>query len=205
MITLHHLRIGRSIFTVWLLEELNVDYELEIYQRDPTTMKAPPELAKIHPLGKSPVIDDDGLIISETGAITAYLLQKFDSQHRFAPSPDNLSQWATYTQWLHYPEGSVFVSLLIKMLLMRSGQAHETFEAYCEREIPLQLQHINNQLGSNKFIHGEEISGADFGVTYMVSMAERLGQLENYPNLQDYLNRNRARPAFQRAIEKAIE
>lgn len=101
MITLHHLRIGRSIFTVWLLEELGVDYELKVYHRDPKTMRALDDLKQIHPLGKSPVIDDDGLIVSESGAITSYLLEKFDQGNKFSPPRSDLNQWGTFTRWLH--------------------------------------------------------------------------------------------------------
>ena len=94
MLTIHHLRIGRSIFTVWLLEELGIDYELIEYIRHPETMRAPPELKAVHPLGKSPVIEDDGLLLSESGAITAYLLRKYDNEGRFGPDPGNLRDWA---------------------------------------------------------------------------------------------------------------
>ena len=205
MITLHHLRIGRSIFTVWLLEELDAEYKLEIYRRNPDTMLAPPELKNIHPLGKSPVIDDDGLILSESGAITSYLLEKFDTQHRLSPERKNLREWALYTQWLHYPEGSVFTPLLAKMLLMRSGQNHNLLEAYSKREIKLHLDHISNQLDNNPFILGDNFSAADFGISYVISVAQRLGQLDDYPALQVYIERIRSRPAFKRAIEKAIE
>jgi glutathione S-transferase len=93
VITLHHLRIGRSIFTVWLLEELGAQYELKVYHRDPVTMRAQEDLKTIHPLGKSPVIDDDGLVLSESGAITAYLLEKFDTGHLLHPDRSDLKTW----------------------------------------------------------------------------------------------------------------
>lgn len=205
MIVLHHLRIGRSIFTVWLLEELGLEYELKVYHRDPATFLAPPELKRVHPLGKSPVIEDDDLVLSESGAITAYLLRRYDTEGRFAPPADDLKPWARYTQWLHYPEGSVFAPLLVKMLLQRSSQPHVLLEGYSRREIKLHLDHIAAQLGSRQFILGETFSGADFGVTYVVSLAARLGQLEPYASLQAYLKRNLDRPAYHRAIARAVE
>lgn len=205
MIKLHHLRIGRSIFTVWQLEELGAEYELEVYLRDPKTMRAPESLQKIHALGKSPVIDDDGLILSESSAITSYLLEKFDTDNRFAPPRSDLADWAKFTQWLHYPEGSVFLPLLVKMLLMRSGQAHATFDGYSQKEIQLHFEHIAKQLGDSPYILGDDFTAADFGVSYVVSVAERLGQLEAWPTLSAYLARNRARPAYLRALERAIE
>lgn len=205
MIKLHHLRIGRSIFTVWQLEELGAEYELEVYTRDPKTMRAPQSLQQIHPLGKSPVIDDDGLIISESSAITTYLLEKFDTENRLAPSRADLASWAKFTQWLHYPEGSVFLPLLVKMLLMRSGQEHAAFDGFSQKEIQLHFDHIAAQLGDSPFILGKDFTAADFGVTYVVSLAERLGQLKPWPALSAYLARNRARPAYLRALARAIE
>jgi len=205
MIRLHHLRIGRSIFTVWLLEELGVDYDLTIYKRHPETMLAPPELKKIHPLGKSPVIADGDLILTESGAITSYLLEKYDKNNALAPARTDLAEWARFTQWLHYPEGSVFVSLLVKMLLQRSQQDHAWFSAYSEREIKLQFDYMAAQLGDQPFILGAQFTAADFGVSYMVSMASRLGLLGPWPTLAAYLARNQARPAWLRALERAIE
>lgn len=203
MITLHHLRVGRSLFAVWLLEEVGVDYTLEVYHRDEHG-RAPPELKKVHPLGKSPVIDDEGFILSETGAITSYILEKYDTDNRLAPPTASLQEWATYTQWLAYPEASVFAPLLLKMLIMRSGVDHPLISPFSSAEITLHLTHIANQLADNDYILGE-FSGADFGIGYVVFMAELLGQLGDYPTLSAYLKRFTERPAFRQAKEKAVE
>lgn len=205
MITLHHLRIGRSIFTVWLLEELGVDYQMEVYHRDPETMRASASLKEVHPLGKSPVIEDDGLMLTESGAIAAYLLEKYDHENKFGPSRSDLASWAEFTQWLAYPEGSVFAPLLLKMLTLRSGVDHPVITPFSEAEIKLHYDHIANKLADNDYILGDEFSAADFGISYMVSMGERLGQLANYPSLQAYWERMQARPAFISAIAKAVE
>lgn len=205
MIILHHLRVGRSIFMVWQLEELGIEYELKVYHRDPKTFRAQADLQAVHPLGKSPVIEDGSLLLSESSAITTYLLEKFDDDHQFSPPRSDLQSWANYTQWLHYPEGSVFAPLLIKMLLVRSGQAHEALAAFSSKEIELHLGHISKQLGGNQFILGDDFCAADFGISYVVSLAKRLGQLQPYPALEAYLERNLSRPAYQRAIERAVE
>ena len=205
MITLHHLRIGRSIFTVWLLEELALDYALKVYHRDPATMRAQADLKTVHPLGKSPVIEDGALMLTESNVITAYLLEKYDTEHRLHPDRSDLAAWGRYNQWLAYPEGSVFAPLLLKILTLRSGVDHPVITPFSDAEITLHFEHISNQLGDNPYILGQEFSGADFGICYMVSMAERLGQLTPYPSLQAYLARCRARPAFERAIAKAVE
>lgn len=204
MIKLHHLRIGRSIFTVWLLEEAGADYELDVYLRHPETMRAQADLKAVHPLGKSPVIEDGDLMLSESGVITSYVLAKYDTQNKLHPSANDLAAWAHYQQWLTYPEGSVFAPLLLKMLTLRSGVDHPVISPFSDAEIELHLSHIVDKLADNDYILGE-FSGADFGIAYVVSMAERLGQLGPYPTLQAYVDRCRARPAFQRAIEKAVE
>ncbi|MEH6558088.1 MAG: glutathione S-transferase family protein [Oceanicoccus sp.] len=205
MLTIHHLRIGRSIFTVWLLEELGLEYEVKEYFRNPETNRAPPELKDIHPLGKSPVIDDDGLILTESGAIVSYLLEKHDPEHKFSPASFDLAAWGTYNQWLHYPEGSVFLALLIQLLLLRSGVPAPVFEGYSKAEVKLHLDHISNQLGDNEYILGDQFSAADFGVCYMMSMAESLGLLSEHKSLSDYVQRNKNRPAFKRAVDRVVE
>ncbi len=205
MILLHHLRIGRSIFTVWQLEEFGASYDLKVYHRDPATFKAQDDLKAVHPLGKSPVIEDGEIMLSESGAITSYLLQKFDLENTLSPPPSDLVSWAKFTQWLHYPEGSVFLPLLVRMILARSAQEHIALTPYSEKEIKLHLEHIADQLADNEFILGGKFSAADFGISYVVSMAKRLGLLGPYPTLNAYIERNLARPAYLRAVERAVE
>lgn len=205
MIHLHHLRVGRSIFMVWQLEELGLDYDMTVYHRDPETFLAPDTLKTIHPLGKSPVIEDGDLLLSESSAITTYLLEKYDTAHQFSPPRSDLVAWATFTQWLHYPEGSVFTPLLVKMLLLRSRTPHAAFETFSNREIPLHFGHIARQLGDAEYILGNNFTAADFGVCYVVSLGQRLGLLDPWPTLAAYLERNRGRLAWQRAIARAVE
>lgn len=205
MVTIHHLRIGRSIFTVWLLEELGIEYNLKEYLRDPVTMRAGDDLKVIHPLGKSPVIEDGDLVLSESGAITAYLLEKYDVNGEFSPPRSDIHTWATYNQWLHYSEGSVFTPLMITMLLMREENPSALFAGFSQAEVKLHLDNIARQLGDNEFILGDKISGADFGIGYAVNMAAMLGQLEDHPSLKAYVERNLARPAFLAAVERAVE
>lgn len=204
MITLHHLRIGRSIFTVWLLEEIGADYQLKIYQRD-GKMRAPDELKNIHPLGKSPVIEDGSLILSESSAITTYLLEKFDTKNKLHPPRSSQQQWGRFTQWLHYPEGSVFAPLLLKLLTVSSNTDHPLITPFSDAEIKLHFDHIKAQLGDNEYILGAQFSAADVGIAYVISMAERLNLLTTYPTLQHYLQRMTSRAAFKRAIANAVE
>lgn len=204
MITLHHLRIGRSIFTVWLLEEVGVDYQLEVYHRN-EAMRAPESLKEIHPLGKSPVIDDDGLVLTESGAITTYVLNKYDTDNKFGAADASEAAQVELLQWIAYPEGSVFSPLLMKMLTLKSGVEHPVISPFSDVEIKLHFDHIANKLGNNHYILGDKFTGADFGIAYVVSMGGRLGQLTNYPTLVAYSERMQNRDAFQRAVGKAVE
>ena len=205
MLTIHHLRVGRSLFTVWLLEELELEYKLIEYNRHPETMRAPPELKAVHPLGKSPVIDDDGLILSESGAIATHLLEKHDTENRLSPPRSDLNTWAEYIQWLHYAEGSVFTPLMMKLLSMRAGGTVELLDMFADPEVELHFSHIASKLGDSDYILGSDLSGADFGIGYMVNMAHMLGLLEPFPSLVAYVERLRNRPAFLRAIDRAVE
>ncbi len=204
MIILHHLRIGRSIFTVWLLEELGLDYELRVYLRNEMG-RAQDDLKMAHPLGKSPVIEDGPIKLSESGAITAYLIETYTEPGQWAPDRADKAAWARYLQWLHYPEGSVFAPLLMTMLLKRGGEAPALLDGFAKGEVDLHLGYMAQALDRQPFILGSQISGADFGLTYVVSMANRLGLIEGYPALQAYLDRNTGRPAFRRAIDRAVE
>lgn len=200
MLKLHHLRVGRSIFTVWLLEELGAEYALEIYDRNEMG-RAPPELRNAHPLGKSPVIEDDGFTLAESGAIALYLLDKFDAENRFGP-PSDAKARAEWMQWLMYSEASAFAPMLIKLLLSRGDDKPPLLDMFASGEVALQLGYVEARLADREFIMGDAFSAPDIGMTYIAEMAERLGELAPYPNLAAYLKRNKDRAAFQRAIEK---
>ena len=201
MLKIHHLRVGRSIFTVWLLEELGAQYELEIYDRNEMG-RAPPELKAAHPLGKSPVIDDGGFILAESGAIALYLLEKFDHENKLGAPTNNPHAYAEWMQWLMYSEASAFAPMLMKLLLSRLEDKPPLFDMFATGEVALQLGYVEARLTDRQNIMGDTFSAPDFGMTYIAEMADRLGELGPYPNLTAYLQRNKARPAFQRALEK---
>ena len=113
MLTVHHLNNSRSQRVLWLLEELGVPYEIVRYQRQPD-MRAPKELRAIHPLGKSPVITDNGNTVAESGAIIEYVVSAY-GEGRLIPPP-NTPERLRYTYWLHYAEGSAMPPLLMKLL-----------------------------------------------------------------------------------------
>ena len=201
MLKVHHLRVGRSIFTVWMLEELGATYELEIYDRNEMG-RAPPELKNAHPLGKSPVIDDAGFVLAESGAIALYLLEKFDPENKFGPPQGDLKAYAEWMQWLMYTEASAFAPMLMKLLLSRLEDKPPLLDMFATGEVALQLGYVEARLADRDYIMGDSFQAPDIGMTYIAQMAERLGELGPYPKLAAYLARNIARPAFQRAFEK---
>ena len=117
MITVHYLNNSRAQRVLWLLEELELPYEVVRYERQPD-MLAPPSLRAVHPLGKSPVIVDDeaGVTVAETGAIVEYLVDKASGSFG---KPVDREEALRYRFWLHYAEGSMMPPLLLKLVLSR--------------------------------------------------------------------------------------
>jgi glutathione S-transferase len=186
MITVHHLNNSRSQRILWLLEELGLDYEIKRYQRDPQTNLAPEELKKVHPLGKSPVITDDGLTIAESGAIVDYLIRKYG---KGALMPDEASpDYVTYLHWMHYAEGSAMLPVMLSMYLMRLGEAGKPLQPRLESEVANHFGYLENALGARDFFVGSGLTGADV--------------LAPYPRLNAYLQRVQARDAYKRGIER---
>lgn len=200
-ILVHHLRVGRSVFTVWLLEELGLDYELKFYDRNDMG-RAPPELKQAHPLGKSPVIETEGMTIAESTAIALYLTENHDPEGKLSAPKDTKTRTEWY-QWLLYPEGSAFVPLLMKLLLSRESEPKPQLIAmFAEAETHLHLGYIRDGLGDKPYILGDELQLPDIGVGYIATMADRLGLLADYPTVKAYSERCTSRPAFARAMEK---
>jgi glutathione S-transferase len=215
MLIVHHLNNSRSQRVLWLLEELGVPYEIKRYQRDPKTMLAPPELRAVHPLGKSPVITDDGQTIAESGAIIEYLIGKY-GQGRFAPAtgtPERLR----YTYWLHYAEGSAMPPLLLKLVALRIASAPMPFFAkpiarkiaatlqssFIDPQLKLHLGYINQELSKTGWFVGDDFTAADVQMSFPLEAATARGGLEGQiPAVVDFLKRIHARPAYQRALER---
>lgn len=200
MITLHHLNRSRSKRIIWLLEELQVPYEIKAYQRDAETMLAPPELKAIHPLGKSPVIEEDGRVIAESGAITEYLAEKYAAD-TLVPSKDS-DQYALYLQWLHFAESSAALPLLMHYFLKIDDNSQAPFlEGYSKKELVLILDYLNQHLTQNKWLVGEQFTAADIMLSFIIELSAALGLLSDYPALTSYLSALHAMPAAQKAAE----
>lgn len=200
MLTVHHLNNSRSHRVLWLLEELGLDYELVIHQRDGVTNLAPPELLDIHPLGKSPVVVDDGEVIIESGAIIELITAKY-GKGKLAPATD-APDYAKYIQLLHYAEGSVMLPLMLRMYTGRLGDAAAPLEERINSESDNHVGYLNGLLEGREFFVGNDLSAADVQLSFAVEVAGVQGQLGKFSNLQSWLERMKARPAYKAALEK---
>ena len=215
MITVHHLNNSRSQRVLWLLEELEVPYEVVRYQRDPRTMLAPAELKRVHALGKSPVITDGALTVAESGAIVEYLIERH-GHGRLKPSAgsDEALRWR---YWLHFAEGTAMPPLLLKLVFERiktapmpffarpiaRGIANKALGLMVEPNLKRHLDFMEVELGRSTWFAGEEFSVADLQMSFPVeASAQRAGLDASRPKLWAFLKRIHARPAYRRALER---
>lgn len=214
MIVVHHLDNSRSQRILWMLEELGLDYEVKFYKRDPATLQAPASLRAVHPLGKSPVITDDGKTIAESGTILEYLAETYDTG-RLVPAPGT-PEHLRYTYFMHYAEGSLMPVLLLKLLFSRipgrvpwlmrpvarmiSGGADKTLIA---PQIANHFAFLESELANRDWFAGNAFSAADVQMSFPIeAAAARAGLGAKQPRLQSFVDRIRARPAYRRALEK---
>lgn len=214
MIVVHHLNDSRSQRVLWLLEELGLPYEVKRYQRDAKSMLAPPELKAIHPLGKSPVIDDGHVRVAETGAIVDYLIQTY-GQGRLRAAPGT-EDGRRQTYWLHYAEGSAMPPLLLKLVfsqlprrapaLLRplvKGVANKALAGFVDPQLRTHAAFWEGELARSPWFGGEAFSVADIMMSFPVeAAASRALDLTDYPRLAAFLKAIHARPAYQRALER---
>jgi glutathione S-transferase len=198
MIVVHHLNESRSQRILWLLEELQLPYEIQKYQRDAKTRLAPPELKAVHPLGKSPVIVDDGRVIAESGAIVDYLIRHHGGG-RLQPDPASAA-YDEYVQWLHFAEGSAILPLLLKLYNSKLGDAGAPLHPRINSQIADHLGYINQSLAGRDYLLGKDLTGADIQLGFVGEFARALGDCSPYPNLESWVRRFEARPAFQAAL-----
>ena len=200
MIVLHHLNDSRSQRILWLLEELDLTYEIKRYQRDTQTRLAPPALKEVHPLGKSPVITDGGRPVFESGAIIDYII-RHHGEGRLQPSPAT-PLYDDYVQWLHYAEGSAMLPLLLHLYVSRLGDAGAPLAPRIESEIANHLGFVDGALKGRPYLLGETFSGADIQMSFIGEFAGALGKRAPYAEIEAWAQRLHARPAYRRAIER---
>jgi glutathione S-transferase len=214
MITVHHLNNSRSQRVLWLLEELDIPYRVKHYQRNAKTMLAPPELMAVHPLGKSPVIDDDGLVVAESGNIVDYLVERHGNG-RLAPAagtPERLR----YNYWLHYAEGSAMLPLLLKLIFGKIATSPMPFFVkpiaraivakvngdFIDPQLKLHFGYIEGELNRSEWFAGNAFSAADIQMSFPLEAAAARGKEAVGPKTRAFLERIHARPAYKAALEK---
>ena len=219
MIVVHHLERSRSERVVWLLEEMSLPYELKLYKRDPKTMLAPPELFKVSPLGHAPVVvDEDGAVLIESGAIIDTLLKRHEVEPRLRPA-EGTPEHLAYTTFLHFAEGTMMPPLLIRLLFnsmsdkapalarpLVKGLFSFPEKLYVGPNIKRTLDFLEGELDKRAWFAGSDFTGADIQMSFPVAMARQRGGLDGrWPKLMDFLRRIEARPAYRAAKAKIGE
>ncbi len=214
MLTLHHLNNSRSQRILWCLEELGLDYEIKRYERDPVTIRAPQSLKNVHALGKSPVITDGDKVIAESGAIIEYLLTR-DAKQRFIPKDEQ--GLIDYRYWLHFSEGSLMPPLVMRLVFEKmktspmpffvkpiaKGIADKVLKTFVMPEVRSMLEYINDWLAEREWFAGNELSGADFQMSFPLEASMARGLVDDrYPHIRRYVSDFQDRPAYLRALDK---
>lgn len=200
-IILHHLNASRSFRILWLLEEINQPYELKSYFRDKTTNLAPQELKNIHPLGKSPVIELNGKVIAESGAIVEILIEKFAPQ--LVPAKDSDS-YLDYLQWVHFSESSAMVPYLLNIfnsIELKNGTQLKFLDQYARTELDKVFSYLDQQLVGKKFLVGDCLTGADFMIGFVVyGLINSLNIRSKYLNIEQYVKSLENLESWQKAM-----
>jgi glutathione S-transferase len=200
VIEVHHLNNSRSQRVLWMLEELGTPYTVVRYERDAKTMLAPPELKKIHPLGRSPVIKDGDFVLAESGAIIEYLVQRYGAG-RFTPARGT-REYETCRYWVHYAEGSLMMQLLVKIYLSRVGEPAKALADRVDGAVRMHLEYIESSLGAAQFMTGAAFTVADVQMSFPLEVCATQGLLGSHQKLTALLTRLHARPAYQAALAK---
>jgi glutathione S-transferase len=200
MIVVHHLNESRSQRILWLLEELQVPYEIVFHQRDPRTGLAPAALREIHPLGKSPVITERDRVIAESGAIIDYIIRRHGGG-RLQPDPAS-DLYDDYVQWLHYAEGSATLPLVMKTLTLRVGRVLAPLGRQADDEVALHLSFIDRSLAGRDFLLGDELTAADVQMSFVGELAGAVIDRSAYPSIEAWCRRFQARPAYRAALAR---
>lgn len=220
MITVHHLETSRSQRVLWLLEELGLPYQIKLYRRDPRTRLAPPELKKVHPLGKSPLISDGSKVVAESAVILQYLQERHGAQAQ-GEAATLVPAMGTEARdqmrfWLHYAEGSLMNWLVMKLVFLSiPTQPMPFFVRPIARQLCLQVQQklidpnladatafIEAHLAAHPWFAGDQLSLADFQMSFAVAALQSRAPQGRTPATSAWLAKVEARPAYQRALAK---
>ena len=199
-IVVHHLNNSRSQRILWLLEELGVDYEIRHYQRDAVTNLAPPELKAVHPLGKSPLLEIDGRVIEESGAIVQVLCERYGNGTWLpaAGSDDALR----HLELMHFAEGSAMTPALLQIYTSRLGDAAAPLKPRIDEQLAAHFGYMEQILRPSGHFIGDDWTGADVMLSFPAEIAVMQGAGQHFPKLAAFVAAIHARPAWQRAREK---
>ncbi|WP_370402438.1 glutathione S-transferase family protein [Sulfitobacter sp. JB4-11] len=201
MIHLHHLNRSRSHRILWLLEELGVDYEVTAYERDPETKLAPSALRAVHPLGKSPMIELDGRLITESGAIVEVLCQRFKPEM----IPDaGTDAHISHLELMHFAEGSAMTPILLNLYIGRLEDAGAPLQPRIKSELARHFSYMDSMLRPSGHFVQDSLSAADIMMSFPAEVAMRMGYGVSCPALEDFAKQMQARPAYQRAKAKGL-
>jgi glutathione S-transferase len=203
VITIYHLSTSRSERIVWLMEELGLEYKLEVFPREPSGA-APPPMKALHPLGKAPVIRDGDTVLAESGAIVDYIVHRH-AGGRLAVPPE-APEFARYLYWLHFAEGSLMSLMLIALVLSRVPEANASpVKARILERVKQMLAFVDASLAGQRYFAGEEFTAADVMMAFPFTTMRHFLEYDLSPhgNIAAYLERIEARPAFRRAMALA--
>jgi glutathione S-transferase len=200
MITVHHLNNSRSQRILWLLEELGADYDVVPYQRDATTNLAPPELKNAHPLGKSPLIEDDGTRVAESGAIIQYLCERHGGES-WLPDPAS-EEHICHLEWMQFGESSFFVPVMLKLIVGRLGAGGAPMMPRIEEQLAAHVAFAEDNIRPSGHFVGDNWTAADVMMSFPAEIAVMQGFADRAPKLAAFVEAIHARPAWQRARER---
>ena len=201
MLTIHQLRISQSERIVWLCEELGLEYELKLYDRDPETRLAPPELKALHPMQIAPLIEDGETMLGESGAIVEYIVGKYAPDTPLVPGPDH-PYFAQHLYWFHFANATFMTNGMMQIAVARAGV--DMPEPLMKR-VTNAWEQVEHQLDESDYFGGSQLTTADIMMGFQLTTSRAFNNLsiDDQPNLKAYLQRIGAREAYQRAMAKA--
>ncbi len=198
MLTVHHLNFSRSFRVLWLLEELDLPYELVRYERD-AKFRAPADLKAVHPLGKAPIVQDDDLTLAESAPILSYLNRRYGGG-RLSP-PEGTPEAAIHDEWLQFVESSAAFPIMMTVVGGMMGGLPDALGKFSQPEVAKTFAYIADGVGEGPYLMGAKLTLADIQMSYLLATAEHAGLLEDQPVVAAYFDRLKAVPGFQKAIE----
>ena len=199
MLKVHHLNNSRSQRILWLLEELQLPYEIEYHLRD-ARLAGPPAMKAAHPIGKAPIIEDNGRAMVESGAIATYILGRY-GEGRLVPDPASIT-WMAYLEWMNIAVSSGYVPIVLKVYPRFLNMGVTPLDAAAQVEFDLVLGYMEKSLGQSGWILGDMFSAADIQLSFVAELAAKLIKLDRHPRVKAWLQRCQARPAFLASVAR---